>query len=151
MVSFCHRCFFEGNSKSLCVFMARDTMWPYMENDQDSNRNWFTQRPVVKMHCMGANKSLFCSYNLSKDFSHIKKKKSFVESKEGFNWPMVKGLSILALEADILIFILPLLLANVKGWESDSVSTGGMSATVLNTRDNHRHTDQAWHKSVCSF
>ncbi len=52
-----------------------------------------------------------------------------MENKEGFNWPAVKGLSILALEADILIFILPLLLAKVKGYESESVSTRSMDAS----------------------
>lgn len=83
------------------------------------------------MHSMGANNFLLCRYNLSEDFFHIKKKKSFlaVENKEGFNWSAVKGLSIFALGVDILIFTLPLLLANVKGCEYDSVS---ISAPVSN-------------------
>lgn len=68
------------------------------------------------MHSMGANNFLFCRYNLSRDFFHIKNiLLEILENKEGFNWPAVKGPSTLALEADILIFILALLLANVKG------------------------------------
>ena len=74
------------------------------------------------MHSTGANNFPFCRYNLRRDFFHIKKKSS-AENKEGFNWPAVKARSIFALEADILIFILPLMLANVKELESHSVST----------------------------
>lgn len=117
-----------------------------MKNPLESNISWFTRWPVVKIHSRGANNSPFCRYNLSRDFFHIKR--SSVE-KEGFNWPAVKGLSIRALEADILIFILPLLLANVKGWESDSVSTGSMEPSakmeIKSTHDMKTYVE----KSVC--
>lgn len=74
---------------------------------------------------MGANHFPFCRFNLSRDVFHIKI--SSVENKEGFNWLAVKGLSLFALEADILIFILPLLLAFAKG--NLDVSTSSMHAS----------------------